>query len=120
MPFGERDHHHEQEPDAYLKCARFPDAEAAGRVYDAVQEAIFASSADLSCYRFQLNDIWHDAVLGQAPPPDLGFRLDALLSTGEPTALPAEILRYLRARRAEAVASGLRWIERHRRRPHER
>ncbi|MEZ4554198.1 MAG: hypothetical protein R3B59_09860 [Dehalococcoidia bacterium] len=113
MPSGEREHRYEQEPNAYLKCARFPDAESAGAVYDAVQEAIFASQSELSCFRFQLNEVWHDAVLGQAPPSDLGHRLDTLLSSGEPTALPAEVLRYLKARRAEAVASGLPWIERH-------
>ncbi|MGE4053433.1 MAG: hypothetical protein AB7F99_01435 [Vicinamibacterales bacterium] len=117
MPSAEREHHLEQEPDAYLRCARFPDAASAGRAYDAVQEAIFASQSDLSCFRFQLNDVWHDAVLGQVPPPEFSLRLDTLLSTGEPTTLPAEVLHHLKTRRAAAVASGLRWIERHRRDP---
>ena len=111
----ERERQYEREPDAYLKCARFADAETAGRAYEALQEAIFSSQSDLSCFRFQLNDVWHDAVLGQVPPPDLGVRLDALLSAGEPTTIPSEILRYLQARRKQAVASGLPWIERHRR-----
>ena len=93
----------------------FADAESAGRAYEAIQETIFASQSELSCFRFQLNDVWHDAVLGQVPPPDLGVRLDDLLSTGEPTSIPSEVLRYLKARRAQAVSSGLPWIERHRR-----
>jgi hypothetical protein len=106
---------HEQEPVPYYRAARFRGEKPAGRAYNQAQAAIFtAEDCDLSTYRFHLNKVWHVAVLGQAPPPELEQRLEHTLSGGEPTTLPEDMVRVLAGRRAQATQLGP-WIERHQR-----
>src|SRR4051794_17359869 len=103
----------EQEPAPYYRAARFPSERPAGRAYDRLQEAIFGrSDADLSAFRFQLNRIYHVAVLGQSPPEDFDRRLQRILSSGEPVSLPYDVLARLHERRRQATQFGP-WIEGH-------
>lgn len=39
-----------------------------------IQETIFGSEHNLSIFRFQLNGVYHVAVIGQAPPNDIDQR----------------------------------------------
>lgn len=113
MPSTEREHHPEREPRAFVQSAQFADAESAGHVYAALQQAIFDSQSELSCFRLQLNTAWHAVVLGESPPRELAGQIETLLAQGEPATLPDEVLSYLQLRRAEAIASGSPWTERH-------
>lgn len=96
-----------------MQCAQFGDADSAGQVYAALQQTIFESQSELSCFRLQLNTAWHAVVLGEPPPRELADQIETLLSRGEPATLPDEVLSYLQQRRAEAIASGSPWTERH-------
>mgnify|MGYP006915192803 CR=1 FL=1 len=120
MPSTERERHPEREPRAYVQCAQFPDADSAGHVYAALQQTIFESRSELSCFRLQLNTAWHAVVLGEPPPRGLAGQIETLLAQGEPTTLPDEVLSYLQLRRADAIASGSPWTERHYRPPQTR
>lgn len=113
MPSTEREHQPEHEPRAYVQCAQFSDADSAGQAYAALEQAIFDSQSELSCFRLQLNTTWHAVVLGEPPPRELAEELETLLSQGEAATLPDEVLSYLQRRRAEAIASGSPWTERH-------
>jgi len=113
MPSTEREHHPEDESRGYVQSAQFDDADSAGHVYAALQQTIFDSDSELSCFRLQLNTTWHTVVLGEPPARELADKLEVLLASGEPATLPDEVLSYLLLRRAEAVASGSPWTERH-------
>jgi len=103
----------EQEPLPYQRVARFVDADVAGQVYAQAQDAIFGGPpADLSVYRFLLDQVSHVAVLGAPPPPALDAQLTALLATGEPATLPATVLQALTARRQQQRRRGS-WVEGH-------
>lgn len=108
MPSSE----HESQPQ-YLQVARFSGEKPAGRAYRQAEELLFRSpDSELSAYRFHLSRVWHVAVLGDQPPEELDKRLQRILSRGEPTSLPEEILAELQRRRAEATRIGP-WVERH-------
>jgi hypothetical protein len=110
MSFGGRA---EQEPIPYLRAARFPGERPAGRAYTEAQELVFRDpGCELSVYRLQLERVWHVAVLGEQPREDLERHLQTILSRGETTSLPEEILRELQRRRAQAIKLGP-WVERH-------
>jgi hypothetical protein len=104
--------HQSSEPE-YLKVARFSGEKPAGRAYRQAEELLFRSpDTELSAYRFHLNRIWHVAVLGDQPTEELDRKLRRILSRGEPTSLPEEILQQLQRRRAQAIRLGP-WVERH-------
>ena len=69
----------------YHQAARFAGEEPACLAYFAAQEAIYthAGEIDLSAYRFQLNRVYHVAVLGNPPPTELHDRLRAILAAGD-------------------------------------
>jgi hypothetical protein len=97
----------------YFKVARFSGERPAGKAYNQAQELIYRDTCcELSVYRLQLETIWHVAVLGEQPQRSLKRRLEAILSSGEPTTLPEEILKELERRRAQATKLGP-WVERH-------
>ena len=98
----------------YHQAARFSSDEPGGRAYFAAQEAIFvhAGDVDLSAFRFQLNRVYHVAVLGDPPPTALHDARRAILAAGEPATISEDILKLLNARRAEATEAGL-WVEGH-------
>lgn len=99
----------------YCLATRYRDQHTSGRAYTRAQNTLFsAEGSDLSAYRFQLDQIWHVAVLGQHPAPELDRRLRLILSGGDPVTLPADILTVLFARRAAATELGP-WVERHQR-----
>ncbi len=98
----------------YHQAARFPGEGPAGVAYFAAQEAVaaHAGGVDLSAYRFQLNQVYHVAALGDPPPAALHDALRAILAAGEPATIPEGILKLLNARRAEATGAGP-WVEGH-------
>ncbi len=103
----------EDEPVPYHRTARFAGEQPAGRAYFSAQRAIFDGPPnDLSTYRFQLNHIYHVAVLGEAPPAELDRQLTDILASGEPAALPSDVLRALTDRRNQAITRGP-WSEGH-------
>ena len=96
--------------DPYVRAARFVGEQPAGRAYRALEQAVYtAEPNDLSVYRFQLDGVYHVAVMGVRPPPALEERLTALLSTGTPTELPAAVQQTLLARRAQVTPHGPWW-----------
>lgn len=102
---------HEPLPGYYL-AARYADGRSSGAAYHQAQEALFETEYELSVYRFQLDQVWHVAVLGETPPPDFAETMQSLLSTGEPTTLPADLLSMLNKRRRQATKLGS-WVEGH-------
>ena len=105
--------HQEQEPELYHRVARFPGERSAGRAYGQLQSTLYArTDCDLSVYRLLLDRIYHVAVLGLPPPPDLERRVQRALSRGTPTTLPPEVLQELVERRAQSIRLGP-WVERH-------
>ena len=94
----------------YIRAARFASEPPAGQAYVALQQAIFtAAPNDLSAYRFQLDGVYHVAVVGVRPPPALEERLTAILAAGEPTELPPAVQQALLARRAQVTPHGPWW-----------
>ncbi len=103
----------ETEPVPYHRSARFADEPSAGLAYTAAERTIFDGPPnDLSAYRFQLNRIYHVAVLGQMPPAELDEQLTTILASGEPAELPAEVLTALSERRRQMSSRG-GWTEGH-------
>ncbi len=97
----------------YVRAARFTSEQPAGHAYFALQQAIFtAAPNDLSVYRVQLDGVYHVAVVGVCPPPQLEQRLSAILAAGEATELPPAVQQALLARRAQ-VAPHQPWWEAH-------
>jgi transposase InsO family protein len=52
-------------------------------------------NAILSTFRLRLNQVWHVALPGQAPPENLDRSLRRFLATGEPASLPDDLLQEL-------------------------
>jgi hypothetical protein len=103
----------EQEPVPYYHAARFRNEGPARRAYFQAQELLFNTpDADLSAYRFLLQQIWHVAVLGEPPPEDLTKKLQTAFARGETTSLPPNILKLLSQRREQATRQAP-WVERH-------
>ena len=102
---------HEQESTLYQRAARFAGERPAGRAYDQAQRVIYEAPVptDVSVFRLQLNRLWHVAAgglpyaLGLTPPAPVLQALEAILATGEPADLPAEVWRTLSERRAQAT-----------------
>jgi hypothetical protein len=94
----------EQEPVPYYHAARFRNEGPARRAYFQAQELLFNTpDADLSAYRFLLQQIWYVAVLGEPPPEDLTKKLQTAFARGETTSLPPDILKLLSQRREQAT-----------------
>jgi hypothetical protein len=96
----------EQERPPYAQAARFPGERPAGQAYFQAQAAIHQAECDLSAYRLKLDQVWHVAVVGQAPPEGLHAQLGAILAAGEPADLPPDIARFLHVRRVQAGKLG--------------
>jgi hypothetical protein len=79
----------EQEPVPYYHTARFHYEAPARRAHFQAQELLFRTpDADLSAYRFLLQQIWHVAVLGESPPEDLAKQLETVFARGDPLSCP--------------------------------
>jgi hypothetical protein len=113
---GFRGEHKEQNQPPYYQAVRYlgQTAEAlAGQAYASTQELLFNDMEnDLSVFRLQVKQIWHVAVVGEAPTEELGQQLEEMLSGGEPTTLPKDVLQLLHERRVQAMKLGS-WVEGH-------
>jgi hypothetical protein len=69
-------------------------------------------AAELSAYRIMLNTLYHVVVLGEQPGAETREKIRRALSPGEPTSLPADILKALNHRRIEMKQHG-EWVEGH-------
>jgi hypothetical protein len=101
-----------QEPTPYHRAATFSGEKEAGAVYFRLQRLIDTPDADLSAYRFQVQGVWHVAVVGDAPGKELADELEKWLSSGEAVELPGDALEFLFRRRAEQIRHGP-WVEGH-------
>lgn len=115
MPSPEQGSHHkqegnqEQERTPYYRAASFKPEESAGNASFKAQDVVHKDpDCDLSTYRFQLNRIYHVAVLGDQPSPDLDQNLQAILSSGESVPLPPDALKLLKAHGLSATAAPAR------------
>src|SRR5215212_11151684 len=106
MPSLEQSAESPRPAETYFQAARFSGERPAGRAYTRAQEAIRTTECDLSTFRLRLNQIWHVAVLGQAPPEILDRSIRRILATGELTTLPDDVLQQLWQRRAQAIKLG--------------
>jgi hypothetical protein len=102
----------EERSSRYHRAAKFSGEREAGAVYFRVQKLIDTPDADLSAYRFQIQGVWHVAVVGDAPSKELAEELEKWLSSGEPVELSEDVLEFLFRRRAEQIKHGP-WVERH-------
>jgi hypothetical protein len=106
----------EREHGPFYMASRFKSELSAKLAYSQVQELIFRDSkADLSVYRFLLDQVSHVAVVGTPPYERLQQRLENILSYGayrEMTTLPDEIVNALHQRRAQMKQQG-DWVEGH-------
>ncbi len=108
---GESRKEREQLP--YALVARFQDEQPAMQTYAQAQELIFGDErADLSVYRFLLDQVSHVAAVGEPPPEEIDQELQEIFSLGEPTALPEEVLKALQQRRNQMKQHGS-WVEGH-------
>ncbi|HEV7216286.1 MAG TPA: hypothetical protein VGP33_14310 [Chloroflexota bacterium] len=67
------------------------------------QDSIFQADCDLSSYRFHLGLVSHAAVVGEQPAATLLQQLEAILSSGEPIALPGNVVRQFLERRTQQL-----------------
>ncbi len=105
--------HKEQEHGPFYMASRFRSELSAKLSYQQAQELIFRDhKADLSAYRFLLDQVSHVAVVGSPPHERLQSRLQKILSNGDPTSLPDEVVNALHRRRAEMKQQG-DWVEGH-------
>jgi hypothetical protein len=105
-------HQQESPPEPYFRAAQFRSERAAGHVYFQAQELLFRTPCDLSAFRLQYSQLWHVAVVGEAPPEDLDRRIELVLSRGQPAELPDEVVRLLQERGAMMRQQGP-WSEGH-------
>ncbi len=111
MPSAE--HGEDLGPTPYYLASRFSGERPAGRAYFQAQELIFKTpDSELSVYRFQLDRIYHVAVVGDKPDQELEDKLKGFLSAGEYVPLPSMVLKELIVRRWQQTKHGP-WIERH-------
>ena len=107
----------EQEPPPYHVAAHYaePQEQLSASAYNQTQRLIARENVDLSTYRLQLPPIapgWYVAVLGEPPSEEIHAQLLNILSSGEPTTLPAQVLNFLQERRRQASQIAP-WVEGH-------
>ena len=102
----------EREPVPYYGAARFVHERQSARTYQALQDLVYVSPADLSVYRFLLDQTAYVTVLSEPPLADLDRTITAHLASGVPAELPRGILLALTERRQRARRIGP-WVEGH-------
>ncbi len=104
----------EQELPEWYRAARYRGEQPAGQTYARVEETLYTHpDYDLSAYRLILEEIYHVAVLGGIPKPEVQQTIEGMLyQMGTPTQLPEDILVFLTKRRAQAQQVGP-WVEGH-------
>lgn len=109
----ERQERQEREQPPYYQAARFDGERPAGQAYQQAQKAVYEDrESDLSAYRFQLERVYHVAVLGEPPSAETDEKLAQILAEGELTALPLDVLKALQERRTQMKQQGC-WVEGH-------
>ncbi len=96
----------------YYQAAGYADEHLSAEAFFQAQDAIFAVEFNVSAYRIQHNQLWLVAVLGDTPPQEFDQLIQSILSAGEPTTLPPDILTFLNQRRIQASQLG-DWVEGH-------
>lgn len=96
----------------YFRAAQFNRERASLSAYNQAQELLFRSPCELSAYRVLWETRWLVAVVGETPPDELDQRIERILSRGEATSLPSEMVQLLQERGIEARRQGP-WTERH-------
>jgi hypothetical protein len=97
----------------YCRAAAFADEQQAGRVYQRIQDLLFAATkTDLSAYRFYSGSTWYVAIVGETPSAEIDRQVTRLLERGVVTTLPDAFIAALMQRRAEATRLGP-WVEGH-------
>lgn len=94
----------EQPP--YVLSAAFRRPERAKAVYRQAEALLYDQPVDLSAYNLELNGQPLVVVLGNPPPATVHDRLARLLATGQPIAVPEEVLITLYRRSRDAWAKG--------------
>ena len=113
MPERDQPEKHDQLP-GYYQAYRFPDRKSAGRVYFPLQELIKGAPMDISAYRFQLNGVYHAAILGPEPlPEELRKQVAQATQDSEPALLPEDVLNMLFERHREVMRHRFPWMEGH-------
>src|ERR671912_709533 len=97
-------------PEPYYRAARFRREAASLRAYQSLESLFFREECELSAYRFIWEQSWHVAALGTEPLPPLQERIERILSVGQLTSLPEELIRELARRRAQSTRLGP-WVE---------
>jgi hypothetical protein len=91
----------------------FPSFDDAGPIYERARDLIFAHDVDGSVYRVVLNGRAHVVALGFVRlPSQLEIQLEDILSAGEDSILPEEILLALSIRHAEVQGIAMKYERR--------
>lgn len=96
----------------YCRAVRYSEEPPSAQAYFQAQNMLAGVTYELSTYRFQLDQGWHVAVLGDMPPEEFDQQIQSILAAGEPTTLPSDILILLNQRRLQAAAIAP-WVEGH-------
>jgi len=98
----------------FYRGARFKDEATARDAYVSAEQRVFEASADISAYRFQLDRVWHVAVVAAEPPSSaLQRAVEDAMGGGEQVDLPADVLSALLSRHREVIRHRLPWVEGH-------
>ena len=73
---------------------------------------LYGSEYELSAFRFQLDRLWHVAVVGEPPPETFDQAVQAMLSGGTVETLTPDLITFFNERRIEAREIAP-WVERH-------
>lgn len=73
----------EQERTPYYQASRISGERVAGKAYAKAQHIIFTAACNLSAYRFQLDRIWHVAVIGEQLDEAIQKQIQKILGAGE-------------------------------------
>lgn len=91
----------------------FPTFDDAGPIYERARDLVFAHDVDASVYRIMLNGRAHVVALGFVRlPSHLETQLQHILSAGEDSILPEEILLALTIRHAEVQGIAMKYERR--------
>lgn len=112
LPKREGGEPNEETEKPYYQASRYKSERDSRRPYAEAQEVIFSNEYDLSAFRFQLDTVYHVAVLGGKPTETVVQIIERILSSGESVELPEEVLDALSARQKQARQIGP-WVEGH-------
>ncbi len=111
---GSQDNREQPPQQDYYQASRFAqEHHEALDTYEQLQALLLDSpDVDLSTYRFLFNQVSYVAILGQQPPDEIEAQVIGLLAAGETAAVPDNVLKVLRDRRAH-LSRQAPWVEGH-------